>query len=156
MTDASSLDIPPAEDCVFCDYLSGKRPYTVLWREPAVAVLITREQRGVSHLLVVPTTHRSSILDVVPHEAAALMIAIRDAAQTIARTDDSDGISVWQNNGRPAHQAIPHLHFHVAGTLPEGGTDFGHVPELKVGQTDEIARRLADNVPRAAQRRVFT
>lgn len=156
MTDSSSLDIPPPHPCAFCDYLTGKRPYTVLWREPGVAVLVTREQRGISHLLVIPSEHRSSILDVRPEEASALMLAIRDAAQTIADSDESEGLSIWQNNGRPAHQAIPHLHFHVAGTLPGGGTNFGEVPELTVRETDEIARRLAAYVPRAAQRRVFT
>jgi histidine triad (HIT) family protein len=147
--------MPRANECAFCEYLSGRRPYTVLWREPEVAVLVTREQRGISHLLVLPTAHRISILDVATLEASDLMIALRDAARTIASTEDSDGLSIWQNNGRPANQAIPHLHFHVAGTLPEGGTNFDKVPELTVAQTDEIARRLVANVPRTANRRVF-
>lgn len=46
---------------------------------------------------------------------------------------------VWQNNGIPAHQSLPHLHFHVAGTLPDGGTDWGDVPKLTLAQTDAIA-----------------
>ena len=84
------------------------------------------------------------------------MIAVRDAALTIDRAYERPGIAVWQNNGLAAHQAIPHLHFHVAGTLPGGGTDFGEVSELNVEATDKIAERLAPFVPErfSAHRRV--
>jgi histidine triad (HIT) family protein len=52
------------------------------------------------------------------------------------------GIAVWQNNGVEADQAISHVHFHVASTLPSGGTERGTVPELTVGQTEVIVERL--------------
>jgi hypothetical protein len=34
------------------------------------------------------------------------------------------------------------VHFHVAGTLEEGGTMWGEVPKLSVAETDAIAERL--------------
>jgi hypothetical protein len=37
---------------------------------------------------------------------------------------------------------IPHLHFHVAGTLPGGGTEWGSVKERSIAETDDIAARL--------------
>ncbi len=43
----SSLDIPEQEPCAFCDYLNGVRPFTVLYRDDLIAVLVTREQRGI-------------------------------------------------------------------------------------------------------------
>jgi hypothetical protein len=49
---------------------------------------------------------------------------------------------VWQNNGISANQAVAHVHFHVAGTLEEGGTRWGEVPKLSVAETDAIAERL--------------
>jgi len=158
MTDASSLEVPSREPCAFCEYLAGRRPYTVLWRETKVAVLVTREQRGIAHLLALPVEHRETILDLEQTEAAPLMIAIRDAANAIDEAYERPGIAIWQNNGLPAHQQIPHLHFHVAGTLPEGGTDFGDVRELAVSETDAIAGRLRSFVPEfnGAERRLFT
>lgn len=142
-----AIDIPEEDGCAFCDYLSGRRPYTVLWREDQVAALVTREQRGVAHLLVVPTRHIRSLLHLPDSEAEAAMIAVRDAGIAIDRTFERPGLAVWQNNGVAAHQVIPHLHFHVAGSLPGGGTDFGDVPELSVSATDAIGRRLAPSVP---------
>ena len=146
MTD-SSLEMPVESPCAFCQYLSGERPYTILWKEVNVAVLVTREQRGVSHLLVVPTRHIPSLLELEEFEAEDLMIALRDAARAIDDAFERPGVAVWQNNGIPANQAIGHLHFHVAGTLPGGGTEFGSVPELSISQTDEIGRLLTRHIP---------
>ncbi|WP_082959923.1 HIT family protein [Mycobacterium sp. E2462] len=142
MTDASALDIPTNRDCAFCDYLSGKRPFTVAARTDQIAVLVTREQRGLPHLLVVPVAHRETILDLSDEEIAVVAAGVRAAAQAINNAYERPGIAVWQNNGIPAHQTIPHVHFHVAGTLPEGGTDWGAVPEEPLECTDAIARAI--------------
>lgn len=143
----SAIDLPDSTDCAFCDYLRGRRPYTILWREERVAVLVTREQRGIAHLLVMPIRHTPSLLELADADANDLLIAVRDAASAIDETFERPGIAVWQNNGTAAHQAIPHLHFHVAGTLPGGGTNFDEVPELSVAETDKIAIALAAQVP---------
>jgi histidine triad (HIT) family protein len=136
----------PTGDCSFCAYLAGDRPYTVLRQDDVTATLVTREQRGLGH--VIPVAHRETILDVTSDEAAALGAAVSDAAQAISRSYDPTGISVWQNNGVGNSQSVPHVHFHVAGTLPDGegdartGTLWGPVPKLSVAQTDAIADRL--------------
>lgn len=142
-----AIDLPEEDRCAFCDYLAGRRPYTVLWREDRLAVMVTREQRGIAHLLVLPRAHVPSLLHLEDNDAESMMIAVRDAALTIDRAHERPGVAVWQNNGLAAHQAIPHLHFHVAGTLPGGGTDFGDVPELSINKTNQIGRRLATFVP---------
>lgn len=60
---------------------------------------------------------------------------------------DPEGVAVWQNNGIPAYQSVPHLNFHVAGTLPDGGTEWGDVLALRVAQTDAIADQLRPHLP---------
>jgi histidine triad (HIT) family protein len=142
-----NIEVPERESCAFCDYLSGARPYTVLERTDTVAALVTREQRGVGDVLVVPTAHRETILDLTVDEASAIMIEVIRVARAIDQTYKRPGIAIWQNNGLPAHQAIPHVHFHVAGTLEGGGTDWGHVSELTVEQTDDAAEQLRANLP---------
>jgi histidine triad (HIT) family protein len=71
-----------------------------------------------------------------------LMEVIRRAARAIDWADGRPGIAIWQNNGLPAHQTIPHLHFHVAGTLPGGGTNWDETTELSVAETETIAEKL--------------
>lgn len=140
----SCLDLPSAESgpCAFCDYLAGRRPFTILHRTPKVATLVTREQRGVPHLLVIPVAHCQTLLELPEDVAGPLMLELKAAAEAIDKAFCRQGISVWQNNGTDANQAIPHLHFHVAGTLDAGGTEWGDVPELSVAETDRIAKYL--------------
>lgn len=138
----SNLDIPEQEPCAFCDYLNGARPFTILYRDDLVAVLVTREQRGIGHLLVLPVRHYPTLLESKSNERHAMMDTLAWAAAMIDTAFERPGIAVWQNNGTAAHQAIPHLHFHIAGTLAGGGTDFGDVPELTVEQTDQIAAQI--------------
>lgn len=138
----SHLVVPDIYPCAFCDYLSGARPFTVLVREEDAAVLVTREQRGVSHLLVITTRHVPTILELEDAEARLVMDLVRRAARAIDAVDQRPGISIWQNNGVEAHQAIPHFHFHVAGTVEGGGTRWDDVQELSLEATDAIAARL--------------
>ena len=142
MSTESSIDLPENSGCAFCVYLRGKRPYTILSRTADTATFVTREQRGHPHLLVLPIRHVPTILELTDAEAAAVAIAVRDAAILIDRAYLKPGIAVWQNNGIPAGQAISHVHFHVAGTLEGGGTEFGPVEEISVAHTDEIAKKL--------------
>ncbi|WP_280410271.1 HIT family protein [Nocardia brasiliensis] len=141
MTD-TSLDVPKTDRCAFCDYLSGRRPFTVLCRSEKVAILVTREQRGIGHVIVIPTRHVPTLLELDEKERHAIIDAVAAVAGAIDDAFERPGIAVWQNNGIAAHQTIPHVHFHVAGTLPGGSTEFGDVPELSVEETDRIAARI--------------
>jgi histidine triad (HIT) family protein len=140
--------LPPPEPCSFCEYLAGTRPYTILDRDGLTAILVTYEQRGLGHLLVIPVRHRVTILDLDGPERGAVMDGVARATAAIVGAFDPDGVAVWQNNGVPAHQSVPHVHVHVAGTLPGGGTIWGEVERLGTDQTDEIAARLRPHLPR--------
>jgi histidine triad (HIT) family protein len=142
MKSGNSIALPKSQGCAFCDFLEGLKPYTILSRLDRVATLVTREQRGVSHLLVVPIRHCETILDLSDDESLEIMKELRRGARAIDLADQRPGIAVWQNNGTPAHQTVPHVHFHVAGTVEGGGTEWGPVPRLSVAETDAIAARL--------------
>lgn len=143
----SAIRLPDAQPCAFCAYLDGTRPFTFVTRNTTTAVIVTQEQRGKPHLLVIPTTHRETILDLTDAECAALMSEVRNAAMAIDATYHRPGISVWQNNGEAASQSIRHVHFHVAGTLDSGGTEWGDVEELPLAETELIAKRIRAHWP---------
>jgi histidine triad (HIT) family protein len=139
---SNHLAMPQPDFCVFCDYLNGTRPFTILRRDDQTATLVTREQRGKAHLLVIPTRHAPTILDLHPEEAGALMSAVISAARALDTAVQQPGIAVWQNNGLPAMQKVPHCHFHVAATHGHNGTEWGDVPRLEITDTDRIAEQL--------------
>lgn len=147
MTNSYALDVPISDECAFCAYLAGRLPYTILAQNDTVAILVTREQRGIAHLLVIPTHHYETILDLPKLDACNVMTVLQAAAHAIDKAYGRRGISVWQNNGTSANQKIGHFHFHIAGTLDGGGTKWGDVGELSVGETDQIAERLRPWLP---------
>ena len=112
-----------------------------MFKTEETATLVTREQQGDPHLLVIPLRHVPTILGLSDAEAASVAIAVRVAADAIDRAYRRPGVAVWQNNGVPAGQKIGHVHFHVAGTQAGGATQ-RCVEKLSVAETDEIARRL--------------
>ena len=136
------LLLPPSSPCAFCDYLAGVRPYTILDHNDVTATLVTHEQRGRGHVLVIPVRHRETVLDLTSPEQSAVMTDVVRASRAILGAFDPDGIAVWQNNGIPANQSVPHVHVHVAGTLSQGGTQRGDVDRLSITETDAIADRL--------------
>ncbi|MDT7819550.1 HIT family protein [Xanthomonas hortorum] len=138
----SSIELPKHETCAFCSYLRGDRPYTILCRDDMTATLVTREQRGKPHLLVIPLKHCPTILDLEDEYAKALILSVREAARLIDAAYGRPGIAVWQNNGIDARQTIGHVHFHVAGTMDDGGTLWGDVEELPLSETEKIAAFL--------------
>jgi histidine triad (HIT) family protein len=146
MSTTTNIALPENDGCAFCAYLRGQRPYTILCRTGDTATFVTREQRGHPHLLVLPLRHVPTILQLTDSEISSVAIAVRDAATLIDRAYSKPGIAVWQNNGVPAGQAISHVHFHVAGTLDGGGTEFGPVEEISVTETNEIAKKLLEAV----------
>jgi len=75
------------------------------------------------------------------------MDAVARATRAIVGAFDPGGVAVWQNNGIPAHQTVPHVHVHVAGTLINGGTEWGAVERLTTSVTDQIAARLQPHLP---------
>lgn len=148
MTGSRNIDVPEDGDaCAFCDYLAGRRPYSIVCRSNITAILVTREQRGIAHVLVMPLRHCRTILDLTIAEANALMQTVIHAARAIDLSEQRPGIAIWQNNGVPASQTIAHVHFHVAGTLPGGGTNWEDVGEFSVDDTDAIAARLRPYLP---------
>jgi histidine triad (HIT) family protein len=78
------------------------------------------------------------------------MAAVIDVSRAVLDAYQCAGLAVWQNNGSAAHQRVPHVHFHVAGTLPGGGTNFDKVPFLSVEETDAIADQVRPHLRRPA------
>jgi histidine triad (HIT) family protein len=141
------LVLPSSASCSFCAYLGGERPYTILDRNDVTALLVTYEQRGRGHILVIPVRHRETILELTAEERSTVMNDVVRATRSIIGAFDPEGVAVWQNNGIPAHQSVPHVHVHVAGTLPDGGTDWGDVERLTLAKTDAIAEQLRPHLP---------
>jgi len=92
-------------------------------------------------MLVIPMRHYPTLLDSTQLERHALIDTVNAVAGAIDAAYERPGIAVWQNNGVAADQTIAHVHFHVAATLPGGGTERGEVEEISIAETEKIGAR---------------
>ena len=77
--------------------------------------------------------------------AEAKIVIVRPTAvcpKSILRMTTRQKVLPFGEQRHPSYQAIPHVHFHVAGTLPECGTEWGNVNEESVAETDAIGERM--------------
>src|ERR1700733_8387190 len=124
MSGVSNIVLPTSESCPFCAFLRGEKPYTILRRSELVAILVTREQRGVSHLLVVPVRHCPTILDLGDEESGALMSEIRHAARIVDAAEKRQGSRSGRTTGyrplRPLRMCISMWRARLRRAAPGG------------------------------------
>lgn len=118
---------PGPDGCVFCGLLASGQPddeTLIVWRSPAVAVLLNAYPYCSGHALVMPTRHVGDLADVAGEERAALWDAVHTTVGAVTDAYHPGGLNVGANLGRAAGAGIPgHLHVHV---LPrwDGDTNF--------------------------------
>ncbi|KAF8158444.1 HIT-like domain-containing protein [Crassisporium funariophilum] len=95
--------------CLFCKIIKGDIPsYKLLETEFSFAFLdIGPLSKG--HSLVIPKYHAEKMHE-LPDEYLHDVLPI---AKKIAIAQEIPNYNILQNNGRIAHQEVPHVHFHV-------------------------------------------
>ena len=144
MTDA----YPHDADCIFCRIASGLIPCHELAADEHVLAFLDTGPLSQGHALVIPRAHYVTI-DRMPADLAAACGALipRLSGAIMAAT----GASAWnvlQNNGKLAHQAVDHVHFHVIPRTEEQGLGITW-PSGRL--TDDDARSLAGRIRRQIQ-----
>ncbi|UOH79833.1 hypothetical protein LQV05_002480 [Cryptococcus neoformans] len=96
------------------------------------------------HCLVMPKHHTATFTE-LPDEAMVdiLPTCKKLAAATVDYYQGAENYNILQNNGRPAHQVVDHVHFHVIPKPAEAGDKEGLVigwPTQKDLSKDEISK----------------
>ncbi|CAD2220341.1 Hit-like protein involved in cell-cycle regulation [Angomonas deanei] len=78
------------------------------------------------HVLVIPKSHAAELHNLDLDDAAEVGRLTAQIARVVAGPDGATQYNVLQNNGKLAHQEVPHVHFHI---IPKRDTETG----LKIG-----------------------
>jgi len=95
--------------CIFCKIIKGDIPsFKLIETERSFSFLdIGPLSKG--HALVIPKYHAEKLHE-LPDEYLTDVLPI---AKKIAAAQGLENYNVLQNNGKIAHQEVPHVHFHV-------------------------------------------
>ena len=99
--------------CVFCEVVAGIADARVVYESDLVIALIDPRQANPGHVLVIPKEHFPDIYALSEEAGSEIMRALILLSRVIRRAFELDGLSIWQSNGRGAHQEVPHVHFHI-------------------------------------------
>ena len=100
-------------ETIFTRIIRGEIPSHRVYEDERVFAFLDIAPLAPGHVLVVPK-EPAATLDALSEESAAAVgrVLPRIARAVIAATGIRD-YNVLQNNGVGAHQAVPHVHFHV-------------------------------------------
>jgi len=100
-------------ETIFTRIIRGEIPSHRVYEDERVFAFLDIAPLAPGHTLVVPK-EPAATLDALSEESAAAVgrVLPRIARAVIAATGTRD-YNVLQNNGVGAHQAVPHVHFHV-------------------------------------------
>jgi histidine triad (HIT) family protein len=109
-------------ETIFGKILSGAIPCHKVYEDERVFAFLDINPLSTGHTLVVPK-EPAPTLDALSDESAAALgrVLPRVCRAVIAVTGVKD-YNVLENNGTSAHQAVPHVHFHI---IPKPSHDQG-------------------------------
>ena len=135
-------------DCIFCKIVGGQVPAEKIIEDDACLAFLDIGPLAEGHVLLIPREHYVTV-DEMPAEAAGAMLRhVPALVRAVQLATDAAGVNVLQNNGKVAHQEVPHVHFHVIPRKAGDAFDFnwpaGSYPEGRMQQlADTIRRKLA-------------
>ena len=140
------FELLPYTTCSFCQDLAGERECAfIAENEHAVAQVDERQyERGA--MLVIPRSHRESVLDIESIEIQSIYSLVRDIARAATAAFGAMGMNVFQNNGSKAGQHEPHFHVHVIPRYPTSDMsqrfNEGVFPQTPIDELERLAERM--------------
>ncbi|KAI1298023.1 Adenosine 5'-monophosphoramidase [Mortierella claussenii] len=114
--------------CIFCRIVKREIPSKVLFETEHSLAFLDVGPLSEGHTVVIPKHHAQFLHELPDSEMADLLPTAKKVAQAIGCKD----YNILQNNGRIAHQAVDHVHFHV---IPKPSESEGLVMQWNVKET---------------------
>ncbi|KAF8459522.1 HIT-like domain-containing protein [Terfezia claveryi] len=115
--------------CIFCKIIKGEIPAFKLFESEKVFAFLDIQPLSQGHALVIPKFHGEKLHDIPDDQLAELLPVAKNIAIACGAID----YNILQNNGKVAHQFVPHVHVHM---IPKPNEQEGLGISWPVQQTD--------------------
>ena len=120
---------------IFTRIILREIPCHEVYRDANVIAFLDISPLSVGHVLVVPVEEREFLHELSEESAAAIGRVLPRVARAVIAATGATAYNVLQNNGAAAHQAVPHVHFHIIPKYGEGsGVGCGLGVDWNAGQ----------------------
>lgn len=103
----------PMADTVFGKIIRGQIPCHKVYEDDEVLAFLDINPLSTGHTLVIPKEPAESMDRLSDEAAAALGRVLPRLCRAVIAATGVREYNVLENNGTGAHQAIPHVHFHI-------------------------------------------
>ena len=134
-------------DCIFCKIAAGEIPAETIIEDDNGMAFMDIGPLAEGHVLLIPKTHAETVDEMTPDQAGALLKHLPALVKAVRAATGCEGVNVLQNNGKVAHQEVPHVHFHVIPRTRGDAFHFnwpaGDYPE---GRMKELAKAIRNQL----------
>jgi histidine triad (HIT) family protein len=131
-------------DTIFSKIIRGEIPCHKLYEDEKVFAFLDIAPLSPGHALVIPKEPAVTLDELSDDSAAAIGRVLPRLCRALQRATGTAAYNVLQNNGSAAHQAVPHVHFHI---IPKPSADAGLGVGWPAGKLDSAAAQtLAEKI----------
>ncbi len=120
-------------DSVFSKIIRGEIPSHKVYEDDAVIAILDIGPLSEGHTLVIPKEPAETIDQLSDEHAAAVGRVLPRIARALKKVTGAESYNILQNNGEPAGQVVPHVHFHIIPRFPERGEVVQGAPDHENG-----------------------
>ncbi len=116
-------------DTIFSKILRGEVPCHKLYEDEHVLAFLDVNPLSPGHTLVIPKEEVATVDQLSDEAAAAIGRVLPRLSRAVLAATGATEFNILQNNGKGAHQAVFHVHFHIIPKLSDGrGLEVGWKP----------------------------
>ena len=136
------------QDCIFCKIAAGDIPAEKILEDDHALAFMDIGPLAEGHVLLIPKEHAETVDEMSTENAAAVLRHLPVLASAVRNATGCEGLNVLQNNGKVAHQEVPHVHFHL---IPRKTGDAFHfnwpAGKYSEGRLADLANRIRKAMP---------
>ncbi|KAG5509359.1 hypothetical protein JKF63_06669 [Porcisia hertigi] len=102
-----------AANCIFCKIVKGEIPCAKVAETSKAFAFMDINPLSRGHVLVISKEHAAHLHELSVNCAADVGVLLAKTSRAVAGPDGTTQYNILQNNGRLAHQEVPHVHFHI-------------------------------------------
>jgi histidine triad (HIT) family protein len=125
-------------ETVFSKILRGEIPSHKLYEDDQVLAFLDIAPLAAGHAVVIPKEPAVTLDQLSDDAAAAVGRVLPRLCRALTAVTGSREYNVLQNNGRLAHQAVDHVHFHI---IPKPSEEAGLGLKWRAGSLDQAAAK---------------
>jgi histidine triad (HIT) family protein len=131
-------------NCIFCKIASGDIPCTKVFEDSVALAFMDIGPLAEGHVLLIPKEHYATLDQMPAEEAGEMLRHLPGLVRAVQSVTGCEGVNVLQNNGKAAHQEVPHVHFHIIPRNTGDAFSFNWpAGEYAEGRAKELADAIA-------------